>query len=174
MRPRPHNRPLPLACALLALLSCACAPAIRAAGGAPSIAAATPQAVPVQVVVTSAPSAPPLPAASPSPAAALRYDQMPAEAVLQLLLQEEGDGSAVPLKDYGSVSLAQGSAVTTAGHVCTVDLSSAALQMGIHELYTVCLSIATTLCALPDVRFVNILVAGNPVAMDVQLSLIHI
>ena len=100
--------------------------------------------------------------------AALRYDQMPAEAVLQLLLQEEGDGSAVPLKDYGSVSLAQGSAVTTAGHVCTVDLSSAALQMGIHELYTVCLSIATTLCALPDVRFVNILVAGNPVAMDVQ------
>lgn len=100
--------------------------------------------------------------------AALRYDQMPAEAVLQLLLQEEGDGSAVPLKDYGSVSLAQGSAVTTAGHVCTVNLSSAALQMGIHELYTVCLSIATTLCALPDVRFVNILVAGNPVAMDVQ------
>ena len=40
--------------------------------------------------------------------------------------------------------------------------------MGIHELYMVCLSIATTLCALPDVRFVNILVAGNPVAMDVQ------
>ena len=74
----------------------------------------------------------------------------------------------MPLKDYGNVSLAQGSAVTTAGHVCTVDLSSAALQMGIHELYTVCLSIATTLCALPDVRFVNILVAGNPVAMDVQ------
>ena len=100
--------------------------------------------------------------------AALRYDQPPAEAVLQLLLQEEGDGSAVPLKDYGSVSLAQGSAVTTAGRVCTVNLSSAALQMGIHELYTVCLSIATTLCALPDVRFVNILVAGNPVAMDVQ------
>lgn len=100
--------------------------------------------------------------------AALRYDQMPAEAVLQLLLQEEGDGSAVPLKDYGNVSLAQGSAVATAGHVCTVDLSSAALQMGIHELYTVCLSIATTLCALPDVRVVNILVAGNPVAMDVQ------
>ena len=77
--------------------------------------------------------------------AALRYDQMPAEAVLQLLLQEEGDGSAVPLKEYGNVSLAQGSAVTTAGHVCTVDLSSAALQMGIHELYMVCLSIATTL-----------------------------
>ena len=100
--------------------------------------------------------------------AALRYDQMPAEAVLQLLLQEEGDGSAVPLKDYGNVSLAQGSAITTAGHVCTVNLSSAALQMGIHELYMVCLSIATTLCALPDVRFVNILVAGNPVAMDVQ------
>lgn len=100
--------------------------------------------------------------------AALRYDQPPAEAVLQLLLQEEGDGSAVPLKDYGSVSLAQGSAVTTAGRVCTVNLSSAALQMGIHELYMVCLSIATTLCALPDVRFVNILVAGNPVAMDVQ------
>lgn len=100
--------------------------------------------------------------------AALRYDQMPAEAVLQLLLQEEGDGRAVPLKAYGNVSLAQGSAVTTAGHVCTVNLSSAALQMGIHELYMVCLSIATTLCALPDVRFVNILVAGNPVAMDVQ------
>ena len=76
MRPRPHNRLLPLACALLALWSCACAPAIRAAGGAPSIAAATPQAVPVQVVVTSAPSAPPLPAASPSPAAALRYDPL--------------------------------------------------------------------------------------------------
>lgn len=100
--------------------------------------------------------------------AALRYDQPPAETVLTLLLQEVGDGSAVPLTELGSVSLAQGSAVTTAGHVCTVNLSSAALQMGIHELYTVCLSIAATLCALPDVRFVNILVAGNPVAMDVQ------
>lgn len=100
--------------------------------------------------------------------AALRYDQPPAETVLTLLLQEEGDGNAVPLRELGDVALAQGEAVTTANRVCTVNLSSAALKMGIQELYTVCLSISATLCALPDIRFVNILVAGNPVAMDVQ------
>lgn len=100
--------------------------------------------------------------------ATLRYDQSPAETVLRLLFQAEGDESAVPLKELGSVSLAQGNAVTIAGHVCTVNLSSAALKMGIQELYTVCLSISATLCALPDVRFVNILVADHPVAMDVQ------
>ena len=102
--------------------------------------------------------------------AALRYDQMLAEAVLQLLLQEEGERERRSAEGLWQMRRLRKGAPrprlpdTSARSICP----SAALQMGIHELYMVCLSIATTLCALPDVRFVNILVAGNPVAMDVQ------
>lgn len=92
----------------------------------------------------------------------------PAETALTLLLNAAAQDGAKPLSDYGTVALAASDTVQVSGEVCTVNLASGALQMSIQNLYTVCLSISTTLCALPDVSFVNILVAGHPVAMDVR------
>lgn len=91
-----------------------------------------------------------------------------AETVIQALLEAPETADIVSLAEYGKVALVGTQPVTVSGNVCTVNLASSALQMTIRDLYTVCLSISTTLCALPEISFVNILVAGQPVAMDVQ------
>ncbi len=98
----------------------------------------------------------------------LSLTEHPEEAVLNLLLSADGDKETTALSAYGAIALAAGNAVTTANQVCTVNLSSSVLSLELEALYTVCLSIATTLCALPEVQYVNILVAGYPIAMDIQ------
>ena len=98
----------------------------------------------------------------------LSRTEHPEEAVLNLLLSAESDNETIALSSYGSISLTAEDAVTTANQVCTVNLSSSVLSLELETLYTVCLSIATTLCALPEVQYVNILVAGYPIAMDIQ------
>ncbi len=98
----------------------------------------------------------------------LSLAEHPEEAVLNLLLSAEGDKETTALSAYGTIALASRNAVTTANQVCTVNLSSSVLSLELETLYTVCLSIATTLCALPEVQYVNILVAGYPIAMDIQ------
>lgn len=92
----------------------------------------------------------------------------PAETAVTLLLDVAPQDGMKALSDDGVVALATGDSVQVSGDVCTVNLASGALQMSIQDLYTVCLSISTTLCALPDVSYVNILVAGHPLAMDVR------
>jgi hypothetical protein len=49
---------------------------------------------------------------------------------------------------------------------CTVNLSSSGLQLSYSEYYRLALAISTTLCGLKEIRYVNILAAGQSVALD--------
>ncbi len=50
--------------------------------------------------------------------------------------------------------------------VCTVTLSSSALQLSYSDYYKLSLAISTTLCDLDEIRYVNVLTAGQSVALD--------
>jgi len=94
-------------------------------------------------------------------------DQHPAEAILRALLSHGGNSRVQPLGGMVTLSLAGANPVEISGGVCTVNLSASALQLTSQDLYTATLAITATLCELPDVNHVNLLVAGTPVAMDV-------
>lgn len=94
-------------------------------------------------------------------------DQHPAEAILRALLSHSGNSRVQPLGGPVTLSLAGANPVEISGGVCTVNLSASALQLTSEDLYTAALAITATLCELPDVNHVNLLVAGTPVAMDV-------
>lgn len=93
------------------------------------------------------------------------YSIHPAETLLRALLAHPGSSlvrpaSALPLVPAGS------DPVEVSCGVATVNLSAAALELPREELHTVCRAITATLCELPDIDYVNVLVAGNAVAMD--------
>ena len=50
--------------------------------------------------------------------------------------------------------------------VCTVNLSSSALQLSYSDYYRLSAALATTLCGLEEIRSVNVLTAGQSVPMD--------
>lgn len=50
--------------------------------------------------------------------------------------------------------------------VCTVTLSSAALQLSYSDYYKLSLALSTTLCELNEIKYVNVLTAGQSVALD--------
>ncbi len=93
------------------------------------------------------------------------YSLHPAETILRALLAHPGDNRVAPAASVALVP-AGVNPVEVSGGVATVNLSAAAMEIPRQELHTVCLAITATLCALPDVDYVNILVAGTPVAMD--------
>ena len=93
------------------------------------------------------------------------YSLHPAETILRALLAHPGNDR---LRAASSRTLvpAGSDPVEVSGSVATVNLSAAALDVPREELHTVCRAITATLCQLPDVDYVNVLVAGVPVAMD--------
>lgn len=93
------------------------------------------------------------------------YSLHPAETILRALLSHPGDGRVASLAG-GTLTLVGNNPVEVAGGVATVNLSAAAAMLPREELYAICLAITATLCELPDVDYVNVLVAGRPVAMD--------
>ena len=56
--------------------------------------------------------------------------------------------------------------VEISGGICTVNLSSSALQLSYSEYYRLSLALSTTLCALDEIQYVNVLTAGQSVALD--------
>lgn len=97
----------------------------------------------------------------------LSLDQHPAETILRALLGHEGNSRVQSLGGASALTLAGSNPVEISGGVCTVNLTASALQLSGQELYTAALAITATLCELEDVRYVNLLVAGTPLAMDV-------
>lgn len=97
----------------------------------------------------------------------LPRDQHPAQAILRALLSHEGNSRVQPLGGSVQLSLAGANPVELCGSVCTVNLSASALQLSGEALYTAALAITSTLCEMEDVSYVNLLIAGTPVAMDV-------
>lgn len=96
----------------------------------------------------------------------LSYSQHPAEAIVRALLSHEGNSRVRPLGNGVTLALSGTDPVEVAGSVCTVNLSASALQLSREDFYTVCLSLAATLCELDGIQHVNVLVAGRAVAMD--------
>lgn len=101
----------------------------------------------------------------------LSRDQHPAEPILRALLNHEGNSRVRALGGGVPLTLSGSGPVEISGGVCTVSLTPSALQLSNQELYICALSIAATLCELDDVDYVNLLIAGNPVAMDVSGNL---
>ena len=97
----------------------------------------------------------------------LPRDRHPAESVLHALLNHPGNSRVRPLGGHVTLALYGANPVEISGGVCTVNLSASALQLSIQDLYTVALAITATLCEMEDVSYVNMLIAGTPVAMDV-------
>lgn len=97
----------------------------------------------------------------------LTYGEHPAEAILLALLRHEGNNRVSPLGGTTELTLSGSDPVILSGGVCTVNLSASALLLSSQDFHTAAQAIAATLCELEDIDYVNILVAGNPVAMDV-------
>ena len=74
-------------------------------------------------------------------------------------------GGAVTLGLYGP------NPVEVAGNVCTVNLASSVLQLEYNDRYTVFLALASTLGELDNIRFVNVLVADQAIALDISGNL---
>lgn len=97
----------------------------------------------------------------------LSYEQHPAETILRALLAHPGNNRVKALGGAAKLTLAGANPVELSGGVCTVNLSASALQLTSQELYTTALAIAATLCDMEGINYVNLLVAGTPIAMDV-------
>lgn len=97
----------------------------------------------------------------------LTYSQHPAEAVVRALLAHPGNSRVRPLGGGVTLALTGSDPVEVSGGVCTVNLSASALQLSRQDLYTACMALTATLSELDDLRYVNVLVAGRPVAMDI-------
>ena len=96
----------------------------------------------------------------------LNRGRHPAEAVARALLAHPGNDIASSPGGAIALQLFPSDPIELSGDVCTVDLMPSALLLEPGDLYAVCLCLTTTLCELPDIRAVNVLVAGQAVALD--------
>lgn len=97
----------------------------------------------------------------------LSHSRHPAEEIVRALLAYAGDGDVTSLGNGVNLTLYGSNPVEVSGNVCTVNLASSALQLSRERFYTACLSLASTLCQLSDILHVNVLVADQPVGLDV-------
>ncbi len=85
-------------------------------------------------------------------------------ALVGSVLQEiNGNGALRTDRDLQTV---RNSPVEISGGVCTVNLSSSALQLSYSDYYRLSLALSTTLCSLEEIQYVNVLTADQSVALD--------
>ena len=87
-----------------------------------------------------------------------------AGALLRRLLEEINAGGA--LRTDRELDVSRDMDMEISRGVCTVNLASSALQLNYSDYYRLCLSISSTLCGLDEIRYVNVLTAGQSVPMD--------
>ena len=85
------------------------------------------------------------------------------ELVRQLLAEVNGSGA---LQLERTLELYRDNPLEISRGICTVTLSSSALQLSYNDYYTLSLALSTTLCTLEEIRYVNVLTAGQSVALD--------
>ena len=85
------------------------------------------------------------------------------ELIRRLLAEVNGNGA---LRIERELDLYRDAPLEISRGVCTVNLSSAALQLSYSDYYKLSAALATTLCELEEIRSVNVLTAGQSVAMD--------
>ena len=91
--------------------------------------------------------------------------------LMQVLLTWHGDADTLSLGGDRQLALYGEHPIEISGGICTVNLASSALQLSYRELYRACIAISTTLCEMDEISYVNILVAGQSVGMDITGSL---
>lgn len=101
----------------------------------------------------------------------LSNNQHPAMTLVQTLLSQPATSTTQALGNGIALSLYGAAPVQVSCGICTVNFAATALQLEQQELFRVCAAIAATLCELDDVQYVNFLVAGQAVSMDITGSL---
>ena len=101
----------------------------------------------------------------------LRRGQDSTRQIVQALLNARPDGTTLALGGTVSLQLYGRWPVVTDGQVCTVDLAASALELEPDALYTAALALAATLEAACGIRYVNLLVASQPVGYDLAGNL---
>ena len=94
-----------------------------------------------------------------------------AEMIIRRMIAFEGDEEARKLGGSRSLDLYGAHPIEISGGVCTVNLTSSALQMSLSEYYKTCIALSTTLCELNDINSVNVLVNDRSVALDITGNL---
>jgi len=74
-------------------------------------------------------------------------------------------GGTRPITLYGEEP------IEVSGSICTVNLGTAALQLNSGDFYKMCVGLATALCSLDEISFVNVLAADQSVGLDVSGTL---
>ena len=85
------------------------------------------------------------------------------ELVRRLLTAVNGSDA---LRTERELELYKDTPVEISRGVCTVNLSSSALQLNYSDYYKLAAALATTLCGLDEIKSVNVLTAGQSVPMD--------
>lgn len=94
-----------------------------------------------------------------------------AEMLVRSLIEYPGDEEARKLGGSRALDLYGDHPVEISGGVCTVNLSSSALQLSLRDYYKNCLALSTTLCELKEINSVNILTADQSVGLDITGNL---
>ena len=92
----------------------------------------------------------------------------PAESLTRALLAYPGDGTVAPLGGETKLTLYGNNPVEVSGGVCTVNLSASALRLDKPTLYVVSQAIANTLISLPNIDYVNVLIADRAIGLDIS------
>lgn len=101
----------------------------------------------------------------------LSHGQHNAESIVRALLSYPSNALVQELGAGVGLALYGPDPVEVSGGVCTVNLSSSALQLEHNVFYNVCMALAATLCEIEDIHYVNILVADQAVGMDITGNL---
>ena len=94
-----------------------------------------------------------------------------AEMLLRTMITWSDDAEVRQMVSGRALELYGAHPVEISGGVCTVNLSTAALQMTLSDYYKYCIAIATTLCELQEINSVNVLVADQSVGLDITGNL---
>ena len=90
--------------------------------------------------------------------------QETAEELAKRVLAEVNDNGS--LRTERKLELYRDTPVEISRGICTVNLSSSALQLNYSDYYRLSAALATTLCELDEIRGVNVLTAGQSVPLD--------
>ena len=94
-----------------------------------------------------------------------------AEMLVRSLIEFPGDEETRKLGGNKALDLYGDHPVEVSGGVCTVNLTSSALQLSLRDYYKNCLALATTLCEVKEINSVNILTADQSVGLDITGNL---
>ena len=87
-----------------------------------------------------------------------------AEELVRRLLAEAGSNGSLRIER--ELELNRDTPLEISRGICTVNLSSSALQLSYSDYYRLSAALATTLCELDEIKSVNVLTAGQSVPMD--------